>query len=69
MENEEYQRMKEDRDECEREAESLEREMAEIEQANPDNYEEDNNWNGLYHEVNELYNHANYLTHCMEDYE
>lgn len=62
------ERLYQDRDECEREAEVLEEEMAEIERSNPD-YDNDESWEALHNEINELYNHAQYLTHCMEYHE
>ena len=66
MENE-LEHLIEDRDSAENEALRLEEEMTVIEREDPDNYEDHEEWNILYHEVNELNNWAAYLTSCIED--
>lgn len=66
MENE-LERLIEDRNSAEDEANRLEEYMTVIEREYPDSYEDHEEWNSLYHEVNELNNWAAYLTSCIED--
>jgi hypothetical protein len=64
----ELKRYIEDRDMAEMDLDSLHQEMCEIEYSDPD-YENNDNWNGLWHEVTELENTVNDLSRCIEDLE
>lgn len=64
----ELKRYIEDRDMAEMDIDSLNQEMCEIEETDPD-YENNDNWNGLWHEITELENHAADLSRCIEELE
>lgn len=66
---EELRRTIEDRDVAESDAELIGQEMADLERAFPDSYEELDDWNALHHEHNALENEAMYLTRCIEELE
>ena len=59
---EEYQRLIEDRDEAEQEAERLGYELNLLE-------EDSDEWNKLFDEITQFENEAMYLTSCLTDYE
>jgi predicted nuclease with TOPRIM domain len=63
---EEIERAEADLNEYEGEIDAIEREMSDIERENPD-YFEDENWNGLSHDLNELHNEISYLITFLEN--
>ncbi len=63
----ERERLEEDLQELESTLDSIEQEMLAIEQFE-DDYEDNDRWNDLYHELTEHQNAVQYLNHCLEDF-
>lgn len=63
----ERERTLDDIDEHESTIQSIEDEMRIIELDYPNDYEDDDRWNDLYHELTEHQNAVQYLEHCLED--
>lgn len=59
-------RIQEDIEEHESTIASIEQEMLAIEQFE-DDYEDNDRWNDLYHELTEHQNAVQYLEHCLEE--
>lgn len=67
--DEELERLYSDRRDAESDLEHLYEELKIIERENPDDHEDMDEWNDLFHEVNELENDISYLSDCIEDIE
>lgn len=67
--DEELERLYSDRRDAESDLEHLYEELNIIERENPDDYEDMDEWNDLFHEINQLENDISYLSDCIEDLE
>jgi len=65
----ELRRLIDDRNDAESDLESMYQELDALERADPENHEDSDEWNDLFHEVNEVVNHISYLSSCIDSIE